>query len=41
VATVVRALQLDHDEPASLVDSEQVDASPGVLPLAELLSDDK
>ena len=41
MATVVGALQLDHDEPAALVEGEEVDAPAGVLAVAELLGDDE
>ncbi len=37
---VVGPLQLDDDEPAGLVEGEEVDAPAGVLPVAELLGDD-
>ncbi len=41
VATVVGSLQLDDDEPAGLVEGEEVDPPAGVLPVAELLGDDE
>ena len=41
VAAVVGPLQLDHDEPASLVEGEEVDPPAGVFPVAELLGDDE
>jgi len=41
VPAVVRSLQLDDDQPAGLVQREQVDAAPCVLPFTELLGDDE
>ncbi|MBA2496829.1 MAG: hypothetical protein H0V33_06990 [Acidimicrobiia bacterium] len=38
---VIGPLQLDHHEPAGLVDREEVDPAPRVLPFSELLGDDQ
>ena len=41
MAAVLRALQLDYDEIATAVQTEQVDASQAAVPLAEFFRDDE
>lgn len=39
VASVLRSLQLDHNEMTLAVDGQEVDSATGILPVAELLRD--
>jgi hypothetical protein len=41
VAAVIGALELDDNQTRFPIQSQQVDTSPGVLPLSEFLGDDQ